>query len=69
VSAAACLAAGGGCGVGVGLGWGQGAAFGSKYIVIEPEFETKKRRPQWLTQLQNHIAGHAAAEPSSKQAR
>jgi hypothetical protein len=60
--------AGGGCGVGVGLGWGQGAAFGSKYIIIEPEFEKKKRQPQWLAQLQNHIAGHKITEPH-KEAR
>ncbi len=54
--------------MGVGLGWGQGAAFGSKYIIIEPEFEKKKRQPQWLAQLQNHIAGHKITEPH-KEAR
>ena len=52
------LGAGGGCGVGVGLGWGFGAAWGSKYIVVEPEFESNAKagaRPSWLAQLQQRL--------------
>jgi len=37
----------------VGLGWGFGAAFGAKYIVIDPEFESQDKRPRWLRQLQD----------------
>ncbi|KAJ9529763.1 hypothetical protein QJQ45_014534 [Haematococcus lacustris] len=51
------LGAGGGCGVGLGLGWGYGAAWGSKYLVIDPEFESQDKRPQWLRQLQVQAAG------------
>lgn len=48
--------------MGVGLGWGTGAAFGSKYIIIEPEFESQKKQPKWLTQLQNQFAGAKITE-------
>ena len=49
-----CFMAGGGCGVGIGLGWGYGAAWGSKYIIIEPDFAdaSKDKKPKWLSQLQ-----------------
>ncbi|KAG1671142.1 hypothetical protein FOA52_005396 [Chlamydomonas sp. UWO 241] len=50
------LGAGGGCGVGVGLGWGYGAAYGSNYIQIDPEFETKDKRPKWLRTLQDQAS-------------
>ncbi len=50
------LHAGGGCGVGVGLGWGWGAAHGSHYIQVDPEFETKDKRPRWLRQLQDQVS-------------
>lgn len=51
------LHTGGGCGVGLGLGWGSGVAFGSKYIVIDPEFEEgkKDKRPKWLMDLQDRL--------------
>ncbi|GLC40722.1 hypothetical protein PLESTB_000029200 [Pleodorina starrii] len=53
------LGAGGGCGVGIGLGWGYGAAWGSNYIVVDPEFEEAKvdKRPQWLRQLTSQVQG------------
>lgn len=38
--------------MGLGLGWGFGAAYGAKYIVVDPEFESKDKRPRWLRQLQ-----------------
>lgn len=44
--------------MGLGLGWGYGAAWGSKYIVIEPEFERgpgEAPRPRWLAQLQQQL--------------
>uniref|UniRef100_A0A7S3QJN6 Uncharacterized protein n=1 Tax=Dunaliella tertiolecta TaxID=3047 RepID=A0A7S3QJN6_DUNTE len=49
------MGAGGGCGVGLGLGMGYGAAFGSKYIVVDPEFNSvsQDKRPNWLRQLQD----------------
>ncbi|KAJ9529885.1 hypothetical protein QJQ45_022309 [Haematococcus lacustris] len=56
------LGAGGGCGVGLGLGWGYGAAWGSKYLVIDPEFESQDKRPQWLRQLQVRAAGAGMEE-------
>ncbi|KAL6747990.1 hypothetical protein V8C86DRAFT_2891512 [Haematococcus lacustris] len=57
------LGAGGGCGVGLGLGWGYGAAWGSKYLVIDPEFESQDKRPQWLRQLQDTISVLKVTEP------
>ena len=48
--------AGGGCGVGVGLGWGSGAAWGSKYIIVEPEFDSgKDKKPRWFEQLKQQL--------------
>lgn len=44
--------------MGVGLGWGYGAAWGSKYIIVEPEFSNdgqRDRRPRWLAQLQDQL--------------
>ena len=51
---------GGGCGVGVGLGWGFGAAFGSNYIIVDPEFGGEASpaappKPRWLSQLQQQL--------------
>lgn len=51
---------GGGCGVGVGLGWGWGGAWGSKYVVVDPEFAGSgggagPGKPQWLQQLQQQL--------------
>lgn len=37
---------------------GYGAAFGSKYIVVDPEFDSlsqQDRRPNWLRQIQVHV--------------
>jgi hypothetical protein len=49
-----------GCGVGVGLGWGHGAAWGSKYIVVEPDFSSadgsRDMRPRWLAQVRRRAA-------------
>ena len=50
--------AGGGCGVGVGLGWGFGAAWGSKYIIVDPEFNSagaQPAKPRWFSQLQQQL--------------
>ncbi len=44
--------------MGIGLGWGYGAAWGSKYIIVNPEFEDKSssaRKPGWLAQLQQQL--------------
>ncbi len=49
---------GGGCGVGVGLGWGFGAAWGSKYIIVDPEFgdaNSAAGKPRWFSQLQQQL--------------
>ena len=49
---------GGGCGVGVGLGWGFGAAWGSNYVIVDPEFGSATAapaKPQWFSQLQQHL--------------
>lgn len=45
--------------MGAGLGWGYGAAWGSKYIIIDAEFESAAKdvgaKPSWLAQLQQHL--------------
>lgn len=51
-------APGGGCGVGVGLGWGYGAAWGSNYIIVDPEFGNSNAgpgKPRWFSQLQQQL--------------
>lgn len=53
------MGAGGGCGVGLGLGWGWGAAWGSNYIIVDPEFgeasPATPSKPRWLSQLQQQL--------------
>lgn len=49
---------GGGCGVGLGLGWGFGGAWGSKYIIVDPEFagsSSQQSKPRWFSQLQQQL--------------
>lgn len=42
--------------MGVGLGWGYGAAWGSKYIIVEPEFDSgQEKKPRWLEQLRQQL--------------
>ncbi len=37
--------------MGFGLGWGYGAAIGSKYLIVESEFEQERRTPGWMARL------------------
>lgn len=51
--------------MGLGLGLGYGAAWGSKYIVVDPEFDSldkKDSRPVWLRQLQVRGGWRACAQ-------
>lgn len=65
------MGVGGGCGVGVGLGWGWGAAWGSNYIIVDPEFggdSASPKKPRWLSQLQSQLR-IAKFEHQHKEAR
>jgi len=44
--------------VGIGLGWGFGAAWGSNYIIVDPEFGDaggQPSKPRWFSQLQQQL--------------